>query len=179
MSNKKVSFANMKLKTSLDTNICKYKDTEIEVLQYLPIDDKYDLVMITLQKSYEDGIYNAMKVDMYFHLYIVYLYTNINFSEKQKEDETKLYDTLKSNGLLDAIIDTMDEDEYNELYRYTEDIMRDLLKKNRSVTALISKFIDDLPKNAEAAQRIVDNFDKEKYQEVINFAKAANGGRPV
>ena len=28
-------------------------------------------------------------------------------------------------------------------------------------------------------QKIVDNFDAEKYQNVINFAKAANGGREI
>ena len=28
-------------------------------------------------------------------------------------------------------------------------------------------------------QTIMDNFDKDKYQEVINFAKAANGGRDI
>ena len=44
-----------------------------------------------------------------------------------------------------------------------------------STSALLQSVITDLPKQAEAVQKIIDNFDQEKYQNVINFAKAANG----
>ena len=33
----------------------------------------------------------------------MYAYTNINFTEKQKEDPTKLYDMLISSGLVAGI----------------------------------------------------------------------------
>ncbi len=68
------------------------------MLQYLPAQDKYDLLMITLQKSLENGAYNEFKLNLYFELNLVYMYTNISFTEKQREDEFKLYDTLESNG---------------------------------------------------------------------------------
>ena len=55
----------------------------------------------------------------------------------------------------------------------------ELNKYNRSISSLAQNFITNLPKQAEAMQNILDNFDKEKYQEVINFAKAANGGRSI
>ena len=97
----KVSYAKLNLKVNKDIKTFKINEQEVEVLQYLPFEDKYDLVMITLQKAEEDGIYNELKLDMYFHLYLVYMYTNISFTEKQKEDELKLYDTLKSNGIID------------------------------------------------------------------------------
>ena len=50
--------------------------------------------------------------------------------------------------------------------------------ENRA-TAFLTKVIQDLPKNAEAAAKIVDEFDPEKFQQVIDFATAANGGRPI
>ena len=90
----KVSYANLKLKTKDEIKTFNFNNTEIEVKQYLPIEDKYDLVMITLQKAEENGIYNALKLDMYFHLHLVYMYTNLSFTEKQKENEMKIYDTL-------------------------------------------------------------------------------------
>ena len=80
----KVSYANLKLKTKYEIKTFNFNNTEIEVKQYLPIEDKYDLVMITLQKAEENGIYNALKLDMYIHLHLVYMYTNLSFIEKQK-----------------------------------------------------------------------------------------------
>jgi hypothetical protein len=48
-----------------------------------------------------------------------------------------------------------------------------------SVGATINKLINDLPKNAEAAAKIVENFDPQKYKEVVDFARYANGGRDI
>ena len=78
----KVSYANLKLKVNTDVKTFKVGDAEVEVLQYLPYQDKYDLVMLTLQNAEEKGIYNPIKLDRYFNLYLVYMYTNINFTEK-------------------------------------------------------------------------------------------------
>lgn len=175
----KVSYANLKLKVNSDINTFEFKGQTIEVLKYLPVDDKYDLIMITLQKSFEDGFYNEVKLDTYFHLYLVYMYTNLSFTDKQKEDEFKLYDTLKSNGFIDQMLDTIDEDEYRTLYEYLEKVKWETDKNRLSVSAFIQKIINDLPKNAEAAAQIVENFNPEKYQQVIQFAEAANGGRPI
>ena len=170
-----ISYANMKLKPVTSTHKFKWNENEIEVLDYLPIEDKYDLIMITLQKSLEDGYYNPIKIDEYFHLHLIYMYTNINFTEKQKEDEHKLYDCLKSNGLIDAFIEQFSEEEYNELYYWITEVKQKITNYKQSIAGLFQGFITDLPKQAEAMQNIIDNFNPEKYQEVINFAKAANG----
>lgn len=175
----KISFANMKLKMDTSVKEVEYEGNKIEILNYLSIEEKYDLIMITLQKSLENGIYNPLKLDMYFHLYLVYMYTNINFTDKQKEDEEKTYNILKSNGLIDLIVSKMNEEEYDELMDFMNDLIDAQMKYNISAAAVLNKLVDDLPKNAEAAMNIVNNFDKEKYQEVINFAQAANGNRAI
>ena len=174
-----ISYANMKLKPVTTTHKFEWNGNEIEVLDYLPIEDKYDLVMITLQKSLEDGYYNPIKIDEFFHLHLIYMYTNINFTDKQREDEHKLYDSLKSNGLIDAFIEQMNEFDYSELFNMLDDTKRELTEYKHSVSGIIQNIITDLPKQAEAMQDIIDNFDKEKYQNVLNFAKAANGGREI
>ena len=55
----KVSYANLKLKVDNSIKTFDFNGNQIEVLQYLPIEDKYDLIMITLQKAKENGIYNV------------------------------------------------------------------------------------------------------------------------
>lgn len=174
-----ISYANMKLKPVTTTHKFEWNGNEIEVLDYLPIEDKYDLIMITLQKSLEDGYYNPIKIDEFFHLHLIYMYTNINFTEKQKEDEHKLYDSLKSNGLIDAFIEQMNEFDYSELFSMLDDTKKELIEYKRSTSALIQSLVSDLPKQAEAMKNIMDNFDPNKYKEVLNFAKAANGGREI
>ena len=175
----KVSYANMKLKTNTSTKTFEFGGQKVEVLQYLPAQDKYDLLMITLQKSLEDNIYNEFKLNLYFELNLVYMYTNISFTEKQREDEFKLYDTLKSNGFYEKFFQVINEDEYNELFEQLNAIKNASFKNKRSVAGLIGEFINDLPANAEAAAKIVESFDPEQYKAVVDFARYANGGRDI
>ena len=175
----KVSYANLKLKVDTGVSSFMFEGTEIEVLNYLPISDKYDLVMISLQKAEENGIYNPLLLEMYFHLNLVYMYTNLSFTEKQKENEMKLYDALVSNGFMAQFLDTMDEDEYSELFAYVEEIMSLTLAYKNTAGAVLQTVIQDLPKNAQMAADIVESFNPDKYQSVIDFATAANGGRNI
>ena len=175
----KVSYANMKLKMNTDVNTFDFCGQKVEVLKYLPAQDKYDLLMITLQKSLENGIYNDFKLNFYFELNLVYMYTNISFTEKQREDEFKIYNNLKSNGFFELFYQALDENEYNELFTQLNTIRKEKTKENRSITSIINKFINDLPSNAEAAAKIVENFNPEQFKNVMEFAKYANGGRDI
>ena len=175
----KISYANMKLKINTDVNTFDFCGQKVEVLKYLPAQDKYDLLMITLQKSYEDGIYNDFKLNLYFSMHLVYMYTNISFTEKQREDELKLYDNLKSNGFFDKFYAALDENEYNELFDQLGDIRDALTDYNKGINAIVNRIINDLPANAEAAAKIVESFDPEQYKAVVDFARYANGQRDI
>ena len=135
--------------------------------------------MITLQKSLDNGMYNEFKLNLYFELNLVYLYTNISFTEKQREDELKLYDNLKSNGFFELFFQAINEDEYNELFAQLNAIKEASSANRLSVAAVINQLIDNLPANAEAAAKIVENFDPKQFKSVIDFATYANGGRNI
>lgn len=168
-----VSFTNLKLSVDKSVNTFEYNGTKIEVLKYLPIEDKKDLVQIAMQKSFEDGLYNNMLLDVYFHLNIVYLYSNLNITEKQKEDEFKLFDKLESSGLMDMILGNMDEDEYKYLYDSLERAVDNHMKYKNSAAAVVQSVIQDLPANAAAAADIVNNWDAEKFQSVQDMVNLA------
>lgn len=173
----KITYSSLKLKINNETN--KVEGTDIEVLKYLPVEDKVSLINIALQSAKEGAIYNATLLDAFFHLYIVFMYSNISFTEKQKEDPMKLYDVLKSNGLIDKIILAMDEDEYNNLNGFLNEQLNDIYNYKNTIGGVITELVENLPLQAEEMQKIVDNFDKEKFQNVLDFAKAANGGRDI
>ena len=157
----------------------QWGDKTVEVLKYLPIESEYDIVMITLQRAYEDGIYNPIKLDMYYHLNLVYSFTNLIFSDEDRENETELYDALNSSGFMDLFLSNIDENIYAEMQSYIEAISNLKMSYGSSAAAVLKKFVDDLPANAEAMKQIVENFNPEQYQAVLDFAKAANGGRPI
>ena len=92
-------------------------------------------------------------------------------------NELKLYDVLKSNGFIDLMLSHINDTEYNELQYYIEKYVKDNLKYKNTAGSVLQSVINDLPKNAQAAMDIVNSFDKDKYQQVVDFANAANGGR--
>lgn len=174
-----IKYSDLKLKTDNSIKIFKWNGKDIELKNYIPIEDKYDIVMISLQKAFEDGIYNSIKLDMYFHLNLIYMYSNIVFTDAEREDESKLYDEMQSSGFIDEFLKNINAKEYKELQETVEEIGGLRMKYNSTAASVIHSLINDLPANAEAAQKIVENFNPEKYQAVIDFAKAANGGREI
>ena len=175
----KAYFTKMKLKTDASVKTFDFAGQQIEVLQYLPAQDKYDLIMVALQNALEQGVYNEFKLNLYFELYLVYMYTNISFTEQQKEDELKIYDQLKSNGFFEKFFEVLPEDEYNELLRNIEIIKEDNLKYHSSAASVLHNVVANLPKNAEAAAKMVEEFNPEKFKAVVDFARYANGGRNI
>lgn len=175
----KTTYAGMKLKVNTQPKEIDFNGNQFEVLQYLPIEDKYDLIMVTLQKCYEEGIYNPIKKDMYFHLYLVYMYTDISFTDKQKEDEEKLYNALESNGVITEVIKNIPEEEYNKLFEYMDELIEERMRYSLSSAAMISNVINTLPEKAQEAVDALNGFDPDKFKAVQDFAKAANGGRDI
>lgn len=172
----KVSYAGLKLKVNTDVNTFQFGENKavIEVLKYLPIEDKNDLIHVTLQNAEENGIYNDVLVEMYFNLYIVYFYTNLNFTDKQKEDPAKLYDQMESNGLITQVIAHMDEDEYANLLTYLETIRDETLTYKNTAGAVLQTIVQDLPRNAAAAAEIVNSWTPEQFDQVRRLAQMAN-----
>ena len=112
----KVSFSKLGLKVNQDVKNIVFNDQTIEVKQYLPINDKLELIGNVINLSADDNNFaNPMKVDLFTTLEIIYAYTNINFTDKQKEDFLKLYDSILSSGLADIIFDAIPEGEMNQL----------------------------------------------------------------
>ena len=171
-----------KLNLKINQEVTKVKlenGLQIEVLNYLPIRDKYDMIAFVLDKSYQDGIYNQLKLQMYFYLSLIYLYTDLTFTAEDREDEFKLYDELVNNQIIDSVVEVIDEDEFNFLFNKIEKIKEAKERYNMSAASVVKSFIEDLPRNAEIASQIVNNFSPDKFQQVVNFAAAANGNRPI
>lgn len=79
-------------------------EVKIEVRQYLPLQKKLEVLSNIINASVDDnGFYNSAKIDFNQTLEIIFAYTNIKFTDKQKEDLMKLYDSFYSSGLIEQI----------------------------------------------------------------------------
>ena len=108
-----------KLKCKIDTNEVPVQIGEetIAVKQYLPIQEKLELIGNVVMAAHEqdENYSNPVKANVYRDLEVIFAYTNISFTDKQKEDLPKLYDMLASTGILQQIVKAIPEQEYAEI----------------------------------------------------------------
>lgn len=153
----KVSLTKLGLKVNQDITTIDFNEQTIEVKQYLPINDKLELISNVINASHDDNNFaNPVKVSVFTTLEIMYAYTNINFTDKQKEDPTKLYDMLISSGLVAAVVNAIPEAEYHEVLCGVTDSIDAIYTYRNSILGIMENIASDykdLDFNAEEIQQ--------------------------
>ena len=80
--------------------------------------------------------FNIPQILFNLEMEMVYNYTNISFTEKQRENSMKIYDVLKSTGVLDHILAVCKKD-YDELKEWCLDIATKVYNYNMSVYGIL------------------------------------------
>lgn len=142
----------------------EYNDQTIEVKQYLPIAEKSELITRVLNNSVDEntGYYNLLKLDMNLGLEIVYAYSNISFTEKQKEDPMKLYDMLNASKVLNLIIGLVPDGEFYYLNKTTHEMANNIVTYRNSAMGImeaISADYSNLDLDATDIQKKLNNPD--------------------
>ena len=174
-----MKFDDLKLTKSDKVVSIKINDKEVSVKQYLPISDKIDLVQIALQQSLEDGVYNDGLLTAYFNTYLVMFYSDLEFTDEQKEDILSIFDILDSTNSLGMILSAIPKKEIEDVTEMLNNQQKSNVIYKQSAAYLIGQFINALPEQMEKVGEIINDFDPSKYQAVVDFATAANGGRNI
>ena len=140
----KVNFTKLGIKkVNEDVKTILFNNVEIEVKQYLPTSEKLAIIGRVVGESYDGNrFHNQLKVDIYLCLEVLYNYTNITFTDKQKEDVLKLYDLVDSSGLLKAVIDAIPQEE-RDVLDITHDIAEGFYKQMNSVYGIMDTIAND------------------------------------
>lgn len=154
----KVAFSKLNLKKQESVQTLKLNDLEIEVKQYLPVNEKLILIsnVINNAASQDATFKNPVKVEIFGSLEIIYSYTNLTFTEKQKEDPGKLYDLLEENGVIAAVVAMIPEDEYQFLIDGIDSSMDAFYNYQNSVMGILDRVSADysnLDMDASAIQK--------------------------
>ena len=140
----KPTFAKLGLKKVTTTKTITINEQEIEVKQYLPIDDKLNIITNVLEQSADvNNFANPVKVEVFFNLELIFAYTNISFTDKQKEDPSKLYDLLEANGVIAAVVGSIPESEYNNLFDWTQETIDSFYRYRTSVLGIMEQISAD------------------------------------
>lgn len=134
----KLSFTKLGLAHNKAVNTINYNGQNIEIKQYLPVNDKLALISNVINLSADENNFaNPVKVSVYAVLEIIEAYTNISFTEKQKEDPCKLYDLFVGNGLSAKIMEAIPQVELAEILTGIEDSIEAVYKYRNSVMGIL------------------------------------------
>lgn len=147
-----------------ENKIIDFNGSIIEVIQYLSAQDKYDLIIATLQKADEADLYNSFKTKFYFDLNLAMMYSNIAVTEEDKEDEIQFYDNLKHSGLLDLIIEAIPENEKNELWNHITKIQKEMSDYRRSASSMVNTVFEKGPLLVDKIKELLSSLDEDKIQ---------------
>ena len=140
----KVSFTKLGLKVNSEVKNITFGDQVIEIKQYLPVNEKLELISTILNNSIDEmKFYNVGKINIYMTLELIYAYTNINFTDKQKEDVCKLYDVIVSSGLYEMILEEIPQSEYEYIYDTVLETIDSIYAYNNSVMGILDNISAD------------------------------------
>lgn len=140
----KVSFTKLGLTKNQEVKNVEWGEYTIEVKQYLPINEKLNLISNVINFAHDEKNYsNPVKVDVYTALEIMYAYTNINFTDKQKEDVTKLYDLIVSSGLYIKVLEAIPGNEHCNLLNAIKKSIDAIYAYQNSVMGILDTITSD------------------------------------
>lgn len=152
----KISFTKLGLTKNAEVASFDWEGQTVEVKQYLPIQEKMDLIAAVLNQCQdENNFINEAKMALFMNLEVVYRYTNINFTEKQKGDPAKLYDLLAGSGLFDDIFAVLPQREYKSIVMWLSKTAEHIYDYRNSIYGILDAVSADYQGVAENADTIV------------------------
>ena len=112
-----------------------FNEQEIEIKQYISIQDKLIMVSDILNSAADENkFYNPGKLDLFFVLKVIDNYTNLSITDKQRENFIKLYDDVISSGFYTEVFNAIPEDEIGYVYTLMKEMEEEgftlVLKEN-------------------------------------------------
>lgn len=152
----KVPFTKLGLVKNQEIKSFEYNGQVIEVKQYLPIQEKLNLIADVIESAHDQQqeFSNPIKVEVFLAINVIKYYTNITFTEKQLETPEKLYDLLVSKGFMSMVIENMFEREYSILYEDLIDMIESIYKYQNSLSGILKSMSQDYSNLEFDAQKI-------------------------
>ncbi len=142
----KITFNDLKKELPLKIKVVKINDKQIEIKQYLPVNEKLALITNVLQNlaQNEYPFVNPVQMDVYTVLELIYAYApGIEFTEEEKADPASLYDELEKQEIPNMIISAIPKTEYDFIIEGIEKTISAYYAYRNSVKGIIEDVTTD------------------------------------
>ena len=158
----KVPFTKLNTIKSIPAQEINFNNQKIIVEQYLPLSQKLDLIqtVIELSGSGEEGFFNIVKLKTFYTIEMLKAYTNISLTEKQQEDPAKLYDAIVMNGIWEGVIESIPQEERDEIWGNILTLAREVTEYNHSALGILKAITtdyDNMNLDIEAINKEINN----------------------
>lgn len=135
----KLAFSKLTLQKNSQVKEWSFNEQSIEVKQYLSIKERMDIAQLVIQQviDFNNEFLNEFVFHMYMDLAIVFNYTNLSFTDKQKEDLYKLYDLFVGSGFIKELKKQVDCNQTDDLEVYTYKTLNGYYKYHNSVYGIM------------------------------------------
>lgn len=124
--------------------IIEFNDQQVEIIQYLPIEKKLDLISDIINNSLDDNnYYNPCRIEIFMTIKLVEAYTNLTITDKQKEDIYKFYDQIVASGFSSMVIENIPAKDYNFIYSSVVKTIKNIYKYKNSVLGILDAISSD------------------------------------
>ena len=146
MATQKIGLTKLGLKKNTNLIPLEWGDQIIQIKEYLPIEDKISVIERIVNQSLDDNNFvNPARIMINTVLEIIFAYTtNINFTDKQKEDRLGLYDLLVSSGLWKTIENKLAEvGELGIIQITVREVIDEIYKYKNSALGILQAVSED------------------------------------
>ena len=155
----KIGLTKLSLKKNTNLIQLNWNEQIIEIKEYLPLKEKLEIIDKIVKQSMDDGTYVIpCRFDLFKTLEIIYAYTNINFTDKQKEDLENLYDLLVGSGLWTMIEEQLKKtNDYLYIIEMADKTIHEMYKYRDSVLGVLDAVNTDYSNLSFDAENIQKN----------------------
>ena len=164
----KLSFNRLCTIKKIDPITKTHEGQEIIVKQYLPIQEKAELVERVLSASVDEtGFFSDIRLRVNLYIELVLAYTNIAFTEAQLKDPAKLYDLLVMNHIIDFVKENIPAVEFSDISNLVEKEAAHIEKYSNSFLGTLKRVQTDYSAAEMDANKLVSELENNENFELV------------
>lgn len=146
-------------------------DIKLDIVQYLPIKDKADLITYIVDNAVDEmtGCFSPVRLNVYYSLAIVKWYAGVDISAV--DDVPSVYDMLEQNNIINMILAEIPEEERNYMSKLIDDTVEDISRYNNSFAGMVSNISSEANVLDKSVSDLLEKFRSKENLEVFNSVK--------
>ena len=166
----KAYFGKLDLTKNTDVKTFTWNEQVIEVKQYLPIQEKTNLIVKILNEAIDEKVryYLPWRLEVFFTINLFFAYTNISITDKQIEDAGKVYDMLISSGIYDEFINNMNSKEFSFINHQIHNVTDKIDAYTNSVYGILDNMNEEYGDISEGAKQLLNDLSESKDIELVS-----------